>query len=96
MGAEKVFENKIKAYLKEKGVWYVKYFANAYTKKGVPDILACANGHFLAIEVKAEDGRPSALQLRNIDDIRKAGGTSLILKPSEFDDFKVLLESLLV
>lgn len=94
MAREKNFENKIKSYLKSKGVWYVKFFANGFTQKGVPDLLCCAGGRFLAIEVKAEDGRPTPLQLWNIENITKAGGVALVLYPSQFEEFKKLIDSL--
>ena len=95
MAAEKTFENRIKKYLTEKGIWHVKYFANGFTKSGIPDILACANGHFLGIEVKAENGKPSQLQIYNIEKIRESGGYAVIVKPSQFDELKQLIQELL-
>lgn len=94
MAAEKQFENKIKKYLAEQGTWYVKYFANGFTKSGIPDILACCNGHFLAIEVKAENGKPSELQLHHIEKIKQAGGHAVIVKPSQFEELKELIKEL--
>lgn len=85
---EKTFENKIKKFLEANGAWYVKFFANSYTKSGIPDILACVNGHFVGIEVKAQNGKPSELQLYNVRKIREAGGFAMILYPSGFDEFK--------
>lgn len=35
-GSEKLFENKIKKFMQEKGCWGVKYFANRMTKAGIP------------------------------------------------------------
>ena len=46
---EKLFERKIREYLESRGHWVVKYFANGYTKSGIPDLLACVNGRFVAI-----------------------------------------------
>lgn len=94
MAQEKNFENKIKKFLKDNGCWYVKYFANRMTKSGIPDILACVNGHFVAIEVKAQNGKPSELQLYNVEKIKEAGGVALILYPDAFDAFKDLIKEL--
>lgn len=94
MAQEKLFENKIKKFLDENNCWYVKFFANAYTKKGIPDLLCCVNGFFLAIEVKAENGKATDLQKLNIDKIRSCGGKAIILKPSQFDDFCELVKLL--
>ena len=94
MAAEKNFENKIKEYIREQGGYCVKYFANAYTKRGIPDILACINGYFVGIEVKAESGKPSQFQLLNVRLIRESGGFAFILYPSAFADFKRFVEDL--
>lgn len=95
MAAEKNFENRIKDFLKSKNAWFIKYWAGGqFTKTGVPDILACVNGYFVAIEVKGPRGRPSDLQLYNIDKIRKAGGIAIVLYPDQFDKFKAMIDDL--
>lgn len=91
---EKTFENKVKRFIEQNGGWQVKFFANNYTRKGIPDILACINGHFVAIEVKAQTGNPSALQLHQITQIRKTGGFAFVLYPSAFERFKQFVEDL--
>lgn len=91
---EKTFENKIKRMLKENGAYFVKFFANSYTKSGVPDILACVNGYFVGIEVKAENGHPSDLQLYNVQKIRESGGFAFIVYPSGYDDLTKFIEDL--
>ena len=94
MAKEKQFETKIKKYLSDNGIFYVKFFANSMTKKGIPDVLACINGYFVAIEVKAQNGRPSELQLYQCRKIWDAGGFAFILYPSGFDRFKAFIEDL--
>lgn len=88
MAAEKTFENKVKKFLDSQGAWYVKFFANSFTKSGIPDILACVNGYFVGIEVKAQNGTPSELQLYNVEKIREARGFAVVLYPSGFEKFK--------
>ena len=88
MGPEKTFETKIKEFLNDQGAWYVKFFANGYTKKGIPDILACVNGYFVGIEVKAQNGTVKPIQEYHLKKIRKAGGFAFVLYPSGFDEFK--------
>lgn len=95
MAAEKAFENKIKAFLKECGCYHVKFFANRMTKSGIPDILACVNGHFVGIEVKAQNGRPSELQYYNIRKIREAGGCAYIVYPSGWEEFKQIIKGIM-
>lgn len=62
---------------------------------GIPDLLACVNGHFVAIEVKAATGKPSALQQHNISKIKAAKGVGLILYPKDFDSFKKQVKELM-
>jgi len=95
MAEEKNFENKVKKFLKEKGVWFLKYWGGAaYTKSGIPDLLVCCNGYFLGIELKASKGKPSDLQLYNLRQIEKAGGIGMILYPKHFEQFKEFIERL--
>lgn len=100
MGAEKQFENKVKKYLKDHGCWYVKYWSgNAkngkkFTKDGIPDLLVCCNGHFMALELKAENGHPSKLQEWNIEQIRNAGGFAMVVYPDDFEMIKEVINIL--
>ena len=95
MGREKQFENKIKNYIKSKNCYCVKYFGCMYSTSGTPDILACINGYFVAIEVKAQDGLPSALQLEKIKQIRKSGGFGYVAYPSGWDKLKDIIDGIL-
>lgn len=89
MAGEKNFENKIKAFLNTlPNTWYFKYWAGPYSKSGIPDIICCSNGRFIAIEVKAANGKPTELQKRNIELIQESGGQAYILYPKDFESFK--------
>lgn len=94
-GTEKNFENHIKAYLKRYSCYHVKFFANGFTKRGVPDILACINGYFVGIEVKSDAGKPTDIQLHNVDQIRKSGGYAWVVYPSGWDKLKELINRIL-
>lgn len=95
MGSEKSFEDRVKKFLKEEGCWFIKYWAGAaYTKTGIPDILACCNGYFLGIEVKAPNGKPSPLQIHNLKKIDEANGYGILLYPKDFETFQGLIKAL--
>lgn len=94
MAQEKIFENKIKSYLKSIGAYFIKTHGDRFSKVGTPDIIACVNGRFVAIEVKAENGKPSELQLYHLEQIRNAGGISYLLYPKDFEQFKKDMEEL--
>lgn len=91
---EKNFENRIKKYLEKKGCWFVKFFANAYTSSGIPDILCCVNGRFVGIEVKQEKGKPSLLQKVHLRNIGESGGIGVLVYPSGYDDLKKLIDNI--
>jgi uncharacterized membrane-anchored protein len=89
MAAEKQFENKIKVFLNTlPNTWYFKHWAGPYSKVGIPDIIACVNGRFVGIEVKAANGHPSELQKRTVRLIQQANGIAYILYPKDFKNFK--------
>ena len=52
--AEKQFEKKVKAFLDEQGVWWLKTWSNGIQREGVPDLLVCCNGYFIGVELKNE------------------------------------------
>lgn len=91
---EKNFEIRIKKHLSSKNAWYVKFFANAYTRSGIPDLLCCVNGKFVGIEVKQERGTPTDLQLYHLQKIVEAGGFGILAYPSGFDELKEILDDI--
>lgn len=92
---EKQFEQQVRAFLIEQGCWVLKTWSNGIQREGVPDLLVCCNGCFIGVELKNEKGRPSALQLWNIDEIRKAGGIAIVLYPDDFMQFKFMINYLM-
>lgn len=111
MTNEKLFENQIKKFFHSVGVypagypedrmtcpingWYTKIWGGGYQKSGIPDILACINGIFFAVEVKSSKGKPSELQKLNISRINKANGIGIILYPEGFTPFKYLIQGVI-
>jgi hypothetical protein len=72
---------RIKAWLKERGIWFCMPIGTGYGTSGVPDFICCANGRFLAIEAKAP-GRArntTVLQDQQIMAIHKAGGVAVVV-----------------
>ena len=93
---EKTLQRKVQKEIKDRGGWCVKFFANAYTQSGVPDILACIGGRFLAIETKGgtQGYGATKLQQRSIDKIKEAGGEAFVLYPEQWDDFLKVLDEI--
>ena len=95
MKSEKAFEKRVKQYLSDQGCWVLKTWSNGVQREGVPDLLTCVNGYFVAVELKAATGKPSSLQLWNVEQIRAANGIAIVLYPDMFDQFKRMIELLL-
>lgn len=70
---------KIKKILKDHGAYYAMPMGTGYGNSGVPDFLVCLGGEFLAIEAKAGKGIPTALQEKNLRDIKAAGGRAMVV-----------------
>lgn len=92
---EKDFEKQVRQFLEDQGCWVLKTWSNGVQREGVPDLLVCCNGWFLGIELKAENGHPTALQKWNIEKIRAADGVALVLYPDQFENFKHMVNLLL-
>ena len=81
-------KEKIKKILKEHGVYYAMPMGTGYGNSGVPDFLCCLQGQFVAIEAKAGKGIPTALQEKNLRDIKAAGGYAWVVNEENLDEFK--------
>lgn len=93
MGPEKKIENGIKRYLDSIGAYHIKNHGSMYSKAGTPDIVACVQGRFVAIEVKRESGgKVSELQKAHIKIIEQAGGLSMVA--CSVNDVKTTLQEM--
>lgn len=84
-------KDKVKKTLNAFGVYYFMPIGGMYSKIGVPDIVCCYKGHFVAIECKAGKNKPTALQERELKNIRDAGGYALVVNEENIDDVHKLL-----
>ncbi len=89
MAEEKQFEKKVRAFLKTLGVqWHFKVFGNAFQESGIPDLVGCVNGRFVALEIKSSTGKPSELQVYKINLINAAGGFATVVSPKNWEEVK--------
>ena len=91
---ERKVKAQVAAILKEYGIYYFFPPANGLGRAGIPDIIACAWGQYLAIECKAGKGKPTELQLRELRKIREANGVAFIVNESNVEALHLLLLSL--
>jgi len=78
MASESKLQSKIQEHLRSKGYFVVNVVRAS--RGGVPDILCCLNGAFVAIEVKVGKNKESPLQIYNAHQIRKAGGVAVVIR----------------
>ena len=84
----------VRTLLDELGIYHFMPPANGFGRAGIPDIVACMDGHFIAIECKAGKGTTTALQDRELNAILNHGGTVYIAREHNLDDLKLLLTEL--
>jgi hypothetical protein len=75
-------------------IYYFYPSTHGYGRSGVPDIIACANSVFVAIECKAGKGKTTALQDREIRRIRQAGGIALLINETNIDELTECLNGI--
>jgi hypothetical protein len=83
---------KVKIVLDSLNAYYAMPMGTGFGNAGVPDFLVCIDGQFIAIECKAGNNKPTALQLHNLMRIRKAGGFGFVVNEMNIDELKRLLE----
>jgi Holliday junction resolvase len=81
----------VRLMLDKLGAYHFMPPANGFGRAGIPDIIACIDGHFIAIECKAGKGQTTALQDRELNAILNAGGTTYIARENNIDELQQLL-----
>jgi Holliday junction resolvase len=75
-------------YLKLRGCWVYKVHGSLGARPGVPDLVCCWRGKFIAIEVKVPqplntpkqiEGHLNLAQRRELNAIARAGGMALVV-----------------
>jgi hypothetical protein len=84
---------KIKALLKKYNIYHFMPATGGYGRSGVPDIIACMRGRFLAIECKAGAGKLTPLQSRELALIEEAGGLAYVINEDSIESLEIALLS---
>jgi hypothetical protein len=67
---------------------------DGYGRSGVPDIIACYKGKFIGIECKSGDNKPTLLQLRNIEDIKRNRGLAIVINEDNIESLLALAKEI--
>ena len=91
---EKTITNQILKYLKAQPYCFVfKEHGGIYGTAGIPDIICCYRGKFVAFEVKTLTGKLSKLQEITINRINEAGG--MAINVTSLQEVKNVLEGVM-
>ena len=90
---EKDIVNKIIKYLKTLSQTFVwKEHGGMYGTAGIPDVICCHKGMFVAFEVKTDSGKATLLQEITLRKITEAGGIAHLVR--SLDEVKAVMEGL--
>lgn len=73
------------------GYFVKRWGGGKYIKSGMPDMQIVVNGINLDVELKAPNGKPSAVQKQKLNQIDDAGCIAFVLYPNDFEKFQKLI-----
>lgn len=88
---EKKVKNRLKKQLDEMGIYHFSPFQAGMGRAGIPDVIGCYRGLFVAFECKAGKGKTTLLQEREINAIRTAKGLAFVINEENVDNIQELL-----
>jgi Holliday junction resolvase len=94
MTPEKKVKDAVVKTLKQYGAYYFFPVTGGFGRSGVPDIIACYKGNFVAIECKAGKNKPTALQEAEMSKIQGAQGIALVVNEKNINDVELLLNTI--
>ncbi len=80
---ESALQRKVIQELRAQGCYVFKVVGGPAQQRGTADLLICAGGHFVAIELKVPGKKADPLQLIELQKVRNAGGEAEV-----FDDLE--------
>jgi hypothetical protein len=94
MTPEAKVKKKVVDVLKKNNAYYFFPATGGYGRSGVPDIVCCYRGIFVAIECKAGSNKPTALQQSEMQKISTAQGFVLVVNETNIEDVASLLRDI--
>jgi hypothetical protein len=78
----------VKEILNKVGAWWYMPPASPYGRIGVPDFICCLRGKFFSVETKFGYNKPTARQEIEMQGIRKAEGTTLVINENNIRELQ--------
>jgi Holliday junction resolvase len=85
---EKKVKNAVRKVLDRLGIYYFMPPGMGLGRSGIPDIIGCYNGRFIAIECKAGKGQLTALQARELASIKATGGLIFVAREDNLEEME--------
>lgn len=85
-------KDAVRKILTEFGIYHFMPPGMGFGRAGIPDIIGCFRGQFIAIECKAGKGKTTALQDRELSAIRMAGGYTWVINEDGLIELKEKLQ----
>ena len=82
---EVAVKKQVRKILTEADAYYSCPVTGGYGSSGAPDFLVCWCGHFIGIECKSGNAKPTPLQQKNLDDITAAGGVVFVIRETNVE-----------
>lgn len=81
---ERAIVKKALMKLRARGGFWIKIHGSPFQLAGIPDIIGCYRGRFIAFEVKREAGMvPTRIQMYQLKKITQAGGFARVIFTAE-------------
>jgi Holliday junction resolvase len=94
MTPEAKVKKKVVDAIKKNGAYYFFPATGGYGRSGVPDVVCCYRGMFVAIECKAGSNKPTALQEAEMYKIGQAQGFVLIVNEDNVPDVQKVFDTI--
>ena len=94
MTPEAKVKKQVKKILDDLGVYHFSPLTSGYGRSGVPDIIVCYKGKFIGIECKAGKGKLTALQERNIKQIKHNQGLAIVVNEGNIEELLAMLKEI--
>ena len=88
---EALVKRKVVDVIKKNNAYYFFPATGGYGRSGVPDVVCCYRGHFIAIECKAGTNKPTPLQEAEMAKILQAQGFVRVVNEDNIDDVEAML-----
>lgn len=89
---ESNLQKKVTEYLKKENIYFINVYGSGRTAKGAPDIIACVNGKFVALELKVGSNNMQPDQIIHKRRIKRSGGLHYV--PRTLDEVKKIINEI--